>query len=119
MPRSKLIGFEAPLIQGHKGVTAVIVPFDPREAWGREPTPLDDRRDAWLVAGKFNGVKFEGWIGYRWKRFFLIASPALRKAAKVKVGDLIEVSIAPSRSAMALTIAKEQAKLTTAPRNRR
>lgn len=65
MARRKAIGFEAALISGHKGVTAVIVPFDPREAWAREPVPLDARREGWLVAGTVNGVAFEGWIGHR------------------------------------------------------
>jgi hypothetical protein len=119
MARKKLIGFEAPLIQGHKGVTVVLVPFDPREVWGAKPVALDARREGWLVAGKFDGVEFEGWIGYRWKRFFLIASKELRDAAKVKVGDTIEVAVGPTASASALAIAKEQAKLTTAPRKRR
>jgi hypothetical protein len=119
VPKRKTIGFEAPLVEGHKGVTVVIVPFDPREVWGAKPTPLDARREGWLVAGKFDGVEFEGWIGYRWKRFFLIASKQLRDEAKVKVGDTIEVVVAPTTSATALAIAKEQAKLTTAPRKRR
>jgi hypothetical protein len=118
MARRKAIGFEATLFQGHKGVTAVIVPFDPRATWDREPVPLDARREGWLVAGTVNGARFEGWIGFRWGRFFLIVDAALRAAAEVAVGDALEIAIAPTDSASALAIAREQAVLTTAPRKR-
>ena len=118
MARRKAIGFEANLFQGHKGVTAVIVPFDPRSTWGREPVPLDARREGWLVAGTVNGAAFEGWIGFRWGRFFLIVDAGLRAAAEVAVGDALEIAIAPTDSATALAIAKVQAQLTTAPRKR-
>jgi hypothetical protein len=118
MARRKTIGFEAALFEGHKGVTAVIVPFDPRAVWELEPTELDPRREGWLVAGTVNGVTFEGWIGFRWGRFFLIVDAALRAAAEVEVGDPLEIAVAPTTSATALAIAREQAKLTTAPRKR-
>jgi hypothetical protein len=118
MARHKTIGFETALIEGHKGVTAVIVPFDPREAWGSDPVALDARREGWLVAGTVNGAAFEGWIGLRWGRFFVIIDPALRAAAGARVGDRLEVAIAPTTSARALAIAKQQAQLTTAPRKR-
>jgi len=36
--------FEAALFEGHKGVTAVLVPFDPEEVWGLRPVKLA-RRD--------------------------------------------------------------------------
>ena len=32
--------FHAGLIQGHKGVTAVIVPFDTEEVWRAKPTKI-------------------------------------------------------------------------------
>jgi hypothetical protein len=118
MAPRKPIGFEAPLIEGHGGVTVVIVPFDPREVWAREPTPLDARREGWLVAGTVNGVAFEGWIGFRWGRYFLMIGPELRAAAKLAVGDAVEVAVAPTTSKTALAIAKAQAQLTTAPRRR-
>lgn len=57
--------FKAVLIEGHKGVTAVIVPFDPQAVWKLDPTPLDARREGWLVKGTLNGAPFEGWIGKR------------------------------------------------------
>ena len=111
----KRIGFTAELIEGHKGVTPVIVPFDPEEVWGQKPIKIDPRRDGWLVTGTVNAVPFDGWIGYRWGRFFIIIDPALRTAAGVAVGDELDVSVEPTRSAAALAVAREQAKLTTAP----
>jgi len=109
------IGFEAPLVAGHNGVTVVIAPFSPREVWGVEPVPLDDRREGWLVTGTMNGVKFDGWVGFRWGRYFIIVDAALRKAAKIGVGDSVDVAVKPTTRAKALAVAKEQAPLTTAP----
>jgi hypothetical protein len=116
MARSR---FTADLIQGHNDVTAVIVPFDPREVWGAEPIAIDPRREGWLVRGTVNGTAFDGWIGYRWGRHFIMVEPALREAAGIAVGDSVEVVVAPTKSAAALAKAREQAKSTTAPRRRR
>jgi hypothetical protein len=111
--------FEAELIEGHKGVTVVIVPFDPEQAWSQKPMRLDPRRDGWLIAGSANGVRFEGYIGQRWGRFFIIIERALREAAAVSVGDTLEMVIAPTLSARALARARAQAKVTTAPKKGR
>jgi len=47
----------AELIEGHKGVTPVIVPFDPQEHWGIRPIKIDPRREGWLVRGTMNGAR--------------------------------------------------------------
>src|SRR5690242_9232440 len=107
--------FAAALIQGHKGITAVIVPFDPKDVWALEPLMLDDRRYGWLVRGSMNGAPFDGWIGHRWGRHFIMVDAELRRAASVSLGDAVEVVIRPTKSRKALAIALEQAKLTTAP----
>jgi hypothetical protein len=111
--------FEAELIEGHKGVTAVIVPFDPEQKWGRKPIRLDARRHGWLVSGTVDGVRFDGFIGERWGRFFIIVEPALRAAAEVAVGDTLTVAVAPTASLRALGKAREQAQKTTAPKKPR
>jgi hypothetical protein len=49
------------------------------------------RREGWLVTGSMNGAKFDGWIGFRWGRYFIIVDAARRKGAKVEVGDPVEV----------------------------
>jgi uncharacterized protein DUF1905 len=112
------IQFRAELIAGHKGVIAAIVPFDPEVAWGRPAIALDARRRGWLVAGKLDGVAFDGWIGHRWGRFFIIVDEALRSAARVAAGDTVEVVVAPTARGAALDVAHAQAPLTTASRRR-
>jgi Domain of unknown function (DUF1905) len=111
--------FEAELIEGHKGVTVVLVPFDPELAWSRKPIRLDPRRDGWLVTGTVNGVRFDGYIGRRWGRFFIIVDRELREAAGVSVGDTVTMAIAPTATLRALARAREQSKVTTAPKKGR
>src|SRR5215468_12330593 len=110
------VQFEAELIKGHKGVTVVLVPFDPEERWSRKPVRLEGRRHGWLVVGTANGVRFDGYIGERWNRFFIIIDSALRDAANVVVGDTLKMSIEPTSSARVLARALEQSKVTTAPK---
>jgi hypothetical protein len=111
--------FEAELIEGHKGVTVVLVPFDPEESWSRKPLRLDLRRHGWLVTGSANGIKFDGYIGERWNRFFIIIDRSLREAAQVAVGDTLEMVVEPTSSAGAFEQAREQSKVTTAPKKPR
>src|SRR5262245_59603474 len=113
------VRFEAKLIQGHKGVTVVLVPFDPEEKWSLKPVRLMGRRHGWVVTGSANGVAFDGYIGERWNRFFIIIEKDLREAAKVSVGDTLEMTVQPTSSAGALTKALEQSKVTTQPKTPR
>ena len=111
--------FTAEIVQGHKGVMAVIVPFDPRAVWDVEPVALDDRREGWLVTGTMNRAKFDGWIGLRWGRHFILLDEELARRAKAGVGDQVTVVVDSTDRAEALAVAKEQAKLTTAPSRRK
>jgi hypothetical protein len=111
--------FEAELIEGHKGVTVVIVPFDPEEGWSLKPVRLAGRRHGWPISGTANGVGFDGYIGERWNRFFIIIDSSLRGAAKVAVGDTLKMIVEPTSSARALAQAREQSKITTAPKHPR
>ncbi len=113
------VQFEAELIEGHKGVTVVLVPFDPEERWSRKPVRLEGRRHGWLIVGSANGIEFDGYIGERWNRFFIIIDRALRDAANVVVGDKLKMSVEPSSSARVLARALQQSKVTTAPKNAR
>jgi hypothetical protein len=108
--------FEARLIEGHKQVTVVLVPFDPEEEWSLKPIRLDPRRHGWLISGTVNGVAFEGYIGERWNRFFIIIDGSLRAASKVVVGDMLRMVVEPTSSGSALAHAREQSKKTTAPK---
>jgi hypothetical protein len=88
--------FVAELLLGHKGA-AVIVPFDPGAVWGTRPVEhgVLPWREGHLVRGKIDGVRFDGWIGRRWGRFFLLVDAALQRKAGVKVGDMLQVELAP------------------------
>ena len=111
--------FQAELIEGHKGVTVVIVPFDPEQEWSQKPVRLDPRRDGWLVTGTANGVRFDGYIAYRWGRFFIIIDPEISEAAGVSVGDKLCMIVEPTATMRALNRAREQSKVTTAPKKGR
>jgi hypothetical protein len=111
--------FEAALVEGHKGITVVIVPFDPEDVWQLKPVRLDPRRDGWLVKGTANETRFDGYIGHRWGKFFIILDPELRSAAKVSVGDMLSMVIEPTMTAKALAKARELSRLTTAPKRGR
>jgi hypothetical protein len=107
--------FEAELIEGHKGVTAVIVPFNPEEGWSRKPVRLAERTHGWLVSGTVNRVQLDGYIGERWGRFFITIDRELREAARVAVGDILKVFVQPTNSQKVYERALEQSKATTQP----
>jgi hypothetical protein len=107
--------FEAPLFEGHKGVTAVLVPFDPVEAWRAPPVRLAGRRHGWLISGTANGARFDGYVGERWSRFFITLDEALRAAAGVTVGEVVAMVIAPTAKRKAYLAALEQCRVTTQP----
>lgn len=77
------------------------------------------RRDGWLVTGTANGARFDGYIGQRWGRFFVIIEPGLRETAKVSIGDSVTMVVEPTASKRALATARAQAKVTTAPKKGR
>jgi len=111
--------FEADLILGHKGVTAVVVPFNPEEVWKCGPVRLAGRRHGWLVKGTANGVSFDGYIGERWGRFFIMLPPAILAEAKVEPGDVLTMLVEPAATPAAAASAWEQSKLTTQPKTAR
>lgn len=93
----KLAKFEAEILMGHKGA-AVLVPFDPEEVWGipaRKVSDLPGGKEGHLVRGTIAGTKFEGWIGKRWGRRFVLTPKELLARAKVRVGDAVEVVLSP------------------------
>jgi len=113
------VQFEAELIEGHKKVMVVLVPFDPEEKWSVKPVRLAGRRHGWLVIGSANGVGFEGYIGERWNRFFIIIDSSLREAANVALGDTLKMSVEPTSSARVLAHARKQSRVTTEPKTAR
>jgi len=115
----KTVRFDAQLIEGHKGVTVVLVPFNPEEKWLEKPRRLYGRRHGWLVTGKANGIKFDGYIGERWDRFFVIIDRELREAGQMVVGDTLTMVIEPTSDPRVLAQAYEQSKVITQPKTPR
>lgn len=111
--------FESELIQGHKGVTVVLVPFDPEERWNLKPVRLAGRRHGWIVSCSVNGIAFDGYIGERWNRFFIIIDKNLREIASVSVGDKLQMVVQPTTNPDALAKALEQSQVTTQPKTPR
>jgi hypothetical protein len=107
--------FEAPLFEGHKGVTAVLVPFDPVEVWHAPPVRLAGRRHGWLITGTANGARFDGYVGERWNRFFVTLDENLRAAAEVQVGSPVTMVISPTATRKAYLAALRQSEVTTQP----
>lgn len=98
--KRKVARFEAEILMGHKGA-ARIVPFDPEEVWCIVPSRVSDLpggKEGLLVRGTLAGTKFEGWIGKRWGRRFVLTDEELLARAKVKVGDTVEVVLGPRSS---------------------
>src|SRR5262245_28670948 len=113
------VRFEAELIEGHKAVTVVLVPFDPEQKWSLKPVRLAGRRHGWVISGSANGVAFDGYIGERWNRFFIIIDKDLRESAQVSLGDILKMTVRPTSSAVALATALQQSKVTTQPKTPR
>lgn len=90
--------FEAELLTGHKG-EAILVPFNPEEVWGIRPRTVASKvygsRPGHLVRGTLNGHAFDGWIGRRWGKFFLLVDGELQRKARVRAGDVVSVAVAP------------------------
>jgi len=107
--------FEAQLFEGHKGVTGVMVPFDPEAVWRQKPFRLAGRRHGWLVKGTANGARFNGYIGDRWGHFFIALDESLRQAAGVSVGDAVSMVVEPTGTRAAYLHAWEQSQITTQP----
>ena len=91
--------FKAEILTGHKG-DAVVVPFNPARVWDAKaaevPRPW---RLGYLVLGTLNGCPFEGWIGFRWGRFFMLVPEELQGAAGVSVGDEVQIVVGPRGTA--------------------
>jgi hypothetical protein len=118
MAKKKRVRFEAELIEGHKGVTAAIVPFDPEEKFGA-PVRLFQRRHGWLVRGTLQGKPFTGYIGDRWGRFFVMVDEEARADLDLDVGDELSFELEPTTDAEVWDRAVQLSKKTTQPKKAR
>lgn len=82
MPAIRVKRFHAEILERHKGA-AVIVPFDPADAWKAKPSPVPaPYKTAYLVKGTLNDVAFEGFISKRWGRNFIPWTTGFRSARR-------------------------------------
>lgn len=116
MTNARTKRFRAEILEGHKGA-AVIVPFDPAAEWKAKPSAVPaPYKTGYLVEGSLNDEPFEGFIGKRWGRRFILIDAALQKRAGAKVGDVVVVKIAPRTAPAAVRL---KPKALTPPRRKR
>ena len=86
--------FKGEILSGHTEA-AVEVPFDPAARWAISATLLWRGRKGHHVQGILNGVRFKSVVVPRTRRFFVLIDESLQEAAKVSIGDTVEVTLMP------------------------
>ncbi len=84
--------FVAVVLDGHKGL-AFEIPFDPAERWGATAVPLWPGRRGLRVRGSVDRVRFESVVVPRARRFFVLVTDGMKKAAKLRAGSSVRVSL--------------------------
>ncbi|AKJ07436.1 uncharacterized protein DUF1905 [Archangium gephyra] len=79
--------FETVVGAGHMGLVFIQIPFDPSVVW--------DVRRRHFVQGRVNGSPFEGEVGFRRRKFYMLLDEELQRVARLSPGDAVEVVIAP------------------------
>jgi hypothetical protein len=97
--------FRGVVFVGPKDTYALGVPFDPAVEWPdhaavRLSTDDDPRGGrGWSVVGTIAGATFEGFVGRRYGRSYIVLSPRLRAETGLRSGDEVDVCVAPRRTA--------------------
>lgn len=86
--------FEGELLAGHQQ-NAIEVPFNPAAEWGVPAAGLWNGRKGHFAAVIINRVSFESVIVPRMKKFFLLVPDDICISAKIQVGRMVSVTIAP------------------------
>ena len=92
----KAIRFQAPLLSGHKGA-AVEVPFDPGKKWEAPSQQLRPGRRGHIASATLDGIKFDSAIVARSRRFWLLVDESVIVAAKTRIGEIVDVTVAPAK----------------------
>ena len=79
--------FSTAVEAGHKGLVYIRIPFDPSVTW--------DVRTRHFVRGSLNGCSFEGEVGFRRRKFYMLLDEELQRVAKLSPGDNVEVAMEP------------------------
>ena len=87
--------FTATVLDGHKG-PGFEIPFDPAERWGIAQVRLWPGRRGHRVRGTVNKVRFESAALGRSRRFFVLVTDEMAKAAKLQIGSKVTVSLLPA-----------------------
>ena len=69
------------------GVVYAVIPFDPREVWGK--------RVRHYITGTLNGEPYEGSLGTRDGIWFFPINKEVRERIGLRVGDEVQVRIEP------------------------
>lgn len=74
----KKIKFKTEVFEGHKGLVAVHLPFDPAGVWGRQ--------SRYFVKGTVGKTRFTGEVGFRRGFHYMLLEDGLLKAAGLAPG---------------------------------
>ncbi len=77
--------FTTTLLERERGVVYAVIPFDPREVWGK--------RVRHYIAGTLNGEPYEGSLGTRDGIWFFPINKEARTRIGLNVGDEVHVRI--------------------------
>ena len=86
--------FSSVVLAGHKGL-GFEVPFDPGKRWCRAPVSLRPGRRGHRVSGTVNGTSFDSAVVGRSRRFFVIVTDGMAKAATLREGSAVRVLLRP------------------------
>jgi hypothetical protein len=81
--------FEAVVGSGERGRVFIDLPFTPQTTWGKAVR---------YVKGTLNGVEYRASIGVRGGQWFMPLNKDLQKAASLKPGDAVTVTIEPDEA---------------------
>ena len=89
--------FTAEIYEGHSDC-AVIVPFDPVQAWKTTPKRIGyGKHTGHAVEGSIDGVPFEGWIWFYFHEWRMVVPDAVLSAIGAAPGTAVKVVVRPHR----------------------
>lgn len=81
--------FETQVFEGHKGLIAIHLPFDPAAAWGKQAR--------YFVKGTVGKCRFEGEAGFRRGFHYTLLEEGLLKAAGLSPGTIALFTLEPRK----------------------
>ena len=85
--------FTAEIYAGHSDC-AVLVPFDPAQAWKSTPCRIGyGKHVGHAVRGTVNGEPFESWIWFYFHEWRMVIDDAVLAAIRAKPGDAVKITV--------------------------